>query len=238
MKILHTSDWHADWRTAGVERYDEIERAVDQTVRAAIDEKVDRYVFTGDLCDPEDGPAALRAVSLAIGTAKRLADAKIQSWWVAGNHDVFEDGSGRTTLTPLRALDGGILVQVFEEYTFCDMGPDIGCVALPFISAVNSDDVCKVLRVARPRLRKKTVVLSHLGVRGIIPGDETTEMPRGRDIYLPIEEIDPCWLVLQGHYHQAQTHVVDGRTIHVAGSLARLTFGEEGHSPSYQIVTV
>ena len=66
MKILHTSDWHADWSTSGVDRYDDVAEAVAQTVKEAVDRKVDLYVFAGDLADPDDGPRVLRAVELAV----------------------------------------------------------------------------------------------------------------------------------------------------------------------------
>lgn len=238
MKILHTSDWHHDARTAGVPRAKDVEAAVWQTVRVAIDRKVDVYAFTGDLADPEDCPAALAAVQFAIEIALHLRARKIMSWWMAGNHCVIEDGSGRTVLSPLRALEPINEIAVFEyPYVLKDC---MGCTVcfLPFTASSHTYDPVEALKPAQALANPRTVVLSHLNVPGIVPGEETNEMPRGRDVWLPIQNIDPAWTVLQGHYHRQQRHVVDGRIINVCGSLARLTFGEESNQPSFQIVEV
>lgn len=245
MKIVFASDFHLDWRTHGIDRFADLEKAVMQTVDMAYEQEAAAYIFGGDLCDPDSGSRTFRCVELAIRVAMILQDAKIPSLWVAGNHDVIEDGSGQTTLTPLRAFDGfdEQLVYVAEEPGVFDLGNGVPPIlALPFAATSHTYDPAVVLRNWKQLLGKPLVTVSHLSVLGIAPGEETTEMPRGRDIVFPIEELQGVKNVtcLQGHYHRQQTfNPGEGYPlIHVAGSLVRLTFNEEGNSPGFLIVEV
>lgn len=241
--ILNSSDWHADWRTAGVDRFDDVREAVAQTVKAAREEKVSLYLFTGDLSDPDDCPRALRAVSLAIEVACELADAGIPSFWIAGNHDVIESGEGRSTLTPLAALGGR--VRVFDEPARVLLpgrpkaggGAPAHAVLLPYPPASRPYDPRAFLELQRGALAAASQVLvaGHLQVDGATPGDETTDMARGRDVFFPFDACDPEWLLLGGHYHEGQVFERAGRRLHVPGSMARLNHGEERVRPRFMI---
>ena len=243
MKILHCSDAHADWRTSGVDRYADVADAMLQTLSAALDEKVALYLFTGDLTDPDDGPRALRALSIAIMVAHKLDEAGIASWWLAGNHDVIEDGAGRSTLSPLAELGG--LVRVFDAPARAMLPgrPRVGrgapahAILLPYPSASKPYEPMAYVADARKALGPSSQVLvaTHLQVAGATPGDETTEMARGRDVFFPFASCDPGWLLVGGHYHEGQTFERAGRKLHVPGSLVRLNHGEEKNRPRYLI---
>jgi DNA repair exonuclease SbcCD nuclease subunit len=240
MKIVCTSDWHLDAVTLGVRRFPELKSAVGKSVDAAIAAKADAYVFVGDLCDPDSGPCVFRCLELAQRTALTLLDNGIKSYWVAGNHDVIEDGSGDTTLTPLFAMPLGI--DVFDRPGSAD--PCLGDVMFTFLpytatSHAYDPESALVKHVgALPVEGLKHVVFSHLSVPGIVPGEETTEMPRGREVTLPVEFFKgrDDIVVIQGHYHRRQKFSRGGVDVHVVGSLARLTFGEQEHEPGYLIV--
>jgi DNA repair exonuclease SbcCD nuclease subunit len=236
-KILHTSDWHLDWRTVGVARFDEVRAASRQTVEAAIRQKVDLYAFTGDLADSDGGTGVLRCVEVAIEVATLLSNAGIESCWVAGNHDVVEDGTGLTTLSPLRALGFGSMVRVFEQPRVAEVD-DCALLALPYPAATNPYDPVAFVREAKAlRGFEKVVVLTHLQVEGAQLGEETTDMPRGRDVRFPHEECGLGWTILAGHYHKRQTIARPGLPpVHVVGALARLAFGEQSNTPSYSII--
>lgn len=63
-------------------------------------------------------------------------------------------------------------------------------------------------------------------------------MPRGRDVYYPVKALRKLknqQLLVNGHYHR---RMVTDDDIHVPGTLARLTFGEEDNQPSYSIYTL
>lgn len=260
MKILSSSDWHLDWTTYGIRRFDELSKAVDQSREHAAREEVDLYVFNGDLCDPDlSAPGTIMAIGKAIETAEWLRQRGIPSVWLRGNHDVIEDGSDRSTLTPLAGL--GEDVHVFDTSalkpiplkrkhpwgsSFCEV------LALPYPSATKPyamDAVFDAYDTAArlPNLlgAEPLLVLSHLRVPGVQPGEESGEMARGRDIDYPLERVlriaknnGRAIVLLQGHYHRQQSLNFGGVYMHIPGSLARLTFGEEYHTPGFMLIEV
>jgi len=243
VKILQCSDLHADARTGGVSRFEEARDALHQAVARARDEKVSLFAFTGDLADPEDGQRALRALGLAIEATRSLLSAWIPSWWVAGNHDVFEDGSGESVLTPLQEVDPR--VRVFDRPTRTllpgrpkvSRGAPAHALILPYPSLANAYDPRVEVEDMRRTLgpSSQVVVMTHLQVENAPAGDETTEMGRGRDVFFPFEECDERWLLLAGHYHEAQTFERAGRKLHCVGSMLRFTHGEERARPQFRI---
>ena len=91
MRIVASSDWHLDAVTSGVERWEEVEAAIDHSVELAKSEKADLYVMAGDVCNP-DSHCAVRAVKKTIEVARRFALAGIASGWVGGTHAVCAEG--------------------------------------------------------------------------------------------------------------------------------------------------
>lgn len=252
-KILATSDWHGDWYTHGVKRQDEIRIAAKETVMRAVHEAVDLYVFAGDLTDPDSGSVVFGAVEIAIEAASTLRMHGIPSVWVSGNHDVIEDGEGRTTLAPLAGLArSSDLIYVFETGASGTVGKSRGAlfdlVALPYPSASKPYDFDAALGLfSKVSGILPLVVVSHLSVPGVQPGEESVEMARGRDVVYPIERVVSMVkdqnreraVLIQGHYHRQQTLNFGGDLhMHIPGSLARLTFGEERHTPGYLILEV
>jgi DNA repair exonuclease SbcCD nuclease subunit len=246
VKLLHSSDWHLDAVTYGVERYDELQLAVNETVDAAIAEECDAYFFTGDLCDPEDGARVLRSILLLGNAVKRLRDAEIVVVLLAGNHDVVEDGHRTTTLDSFHAWacrDSGIHVYTRQCFDIIEVARKwIGILALPFVSTGFAYDPDEFVRkmdqvvIANARDIPK-IVIGHLHLDGAKVGEESTDMARGRPMQWPrqaLREVMPRALLLGGHYHYQQE--VDG--IHIAGSLANLSFREEHAKPGYLIVEV
>lgn len=250
MKIDIISDLHLDWVTSGISRFIEGKRALDQTVDDAIKRKVDLFVFCGDLCNPDSGSNILRCVSAAVTAAAALAAAGIQSIWLKGNHDVIEDGSGESTLEPIRALSEfsspGMIHVVSEPlnkiFRFKNKPYQIIC--LPFVATdgeYNADELVSGLPQGGELNNSiPLLVFSHLHLRGIMPGEETQEMPRGRDIWFPDERLHkiaskrPLALMFSGHYHRRQIHKTpSGLDVQVIGAPLRFTHGEEHHQPAF-----
>ena len=253
-RILNVSDVHVDTVTAGFVRFDDISETLWKTVHKAIDERFDYYLFTGDFCDPDGGGDSFGYARLAIRLATRLADAGIKSIWMAGNHDVVESGNGYTTLSPLRAVSESKhyrgLIEVFEEPGIMSLEkrlgdiPSAGFLALPFTSHDRNYDPAKALiELVPPDLtpgKIPIIVAGHLNIEGIEIGSETTDFPRGRDVFFPQQACDDLvkaghsLIKVNGHYHKQQ--VFEG--IHIPGSVANLTFGEEDYRPGYQVIEV
>jgi DNA repair exonuclease SbcCD nuclease subunit len=240
VKVLATSDWHADHSTSGVDRFEDIRAAALQTVEVAIQERVSLYAFLGDLADPDDGPRALRAVGLALEVQEKLHGCGIAQVWIAGNHDVIEDGSGRTVLSPLAKAERS-MCWVFENLPMRMSDPHgsvagASVLAIPYPAASASVDVAEHVRRWSNNVGERGLVLAHCtNVDGARQGEETLEMPRGRGVRLPQEDLPKGWTVLNGHFHTPQ---VTPAGVIVPGALARLTHGEETNDPRFVLLEI
>jgi len=255
VRILCTSDWHLDAFTAGLARFDDVARSARGTVELAKRERCDGYVFLGDLADP--GPRAHRASALAIELASDLARAGIWSRWLVGNHDVVEDGSGSSTLSPLAAaawnrgeigdLDAvrvwpGASSETWPDHVLA-IGlphPARGMGYSPDLFVRSLADAFDAEEVAGRWCPRLALIFGHLTVPGIEPGSETREMPRGREVRYPVEAIRERWgeraVMLNGHYHRSYRRAES--PVIVPGSLERLTKGEARNEPGCLILEV
>lgn len=240
MKSLLTSDWHEDWVTEGVARYDDISVAVDETVQAALDEEVDFYMMLGDLSDPDRNPTVFRAIAKAMQVALDLSNHGIESHWLVGNHDVNEDGSGSSVLTPMGVLSGvphGGRIHLHDRPGLHPIGnKGARLLALPYTPLSHTYDplpyCTKELKTDYP-----LIVISHLGITGIQPGEETKDLPRGRDVILPhrvFESRKAPTYIFSGHYHHGQQF----ENVQVVGSLAKLFFSPDDYKPSYLLADI
>lgn len=230
-KIVVSSDFHLDHVSAGVDRHAELKARALETVDYAVANNAAYYMFLGDLCDPDRGADVAKSLEVAMEMVLRLDEANIPSVWLAGNHDVIEDGSGRTVLTPMREV-----AHVVEKPELVRI-PHVGwCAFLPFTSA--ADPYFPVQKVEEWKALQPNGVLlaaGHLSVPGTVPGEEVHEMRRGRDVRLPIEALSGwAQYVFNGHVHKQQ--FVNG--VHIPGSLAQLTFGEGAHDPGFLVLEV
>ncbi len=239
MRMLLTSDWHVDAVTAGFRRAGDVESAALRTVVAAKNHAVDAWAFLGDLADPDSGPPTLRALETAILVAERLNQYGIPNWWVAGNHDVVDDGSGATVLRPLQRANFRN-TTVFERPAAFMFGTARFYV-LPFAARSHAYDPAGTVAGWRHEVpdvfdefSRVHVFLGHLQLEGARLGSETVDMPRGRDVAFPVNAVKAfadrrCF---NGHYHARQRV---GEVV-VPGSLQRLSFGEEANDPGYLVV--
>lgn len=241
-------DLHVDAVTAGFRRHQDVEMAAMSAAERAVKEKVDLVVVNGDVCDPDSGGGTLRGVALSLRIARYLNDEKVRNFWIAGNHDVLEDGTGRTTLTPLKEAGFG-WTAVFEtpgtimanDWALCSKESEqVIFVALPFVARSNEYDPHHFVKEVAERKAKNFpgsfLVAGHLQVAGAELGSETHDMPRGREVRFPTEAVKflPRRFCLNGHYHKSQTV----GEVFMPGSLERLSFGEEKNQPGYAIVEV
>jgi DNA repair exonuclease SbcCD nuclease subunit len=250
VKIVAVSDLHTNARTMGKERFDEVERGLVEAVEVAIDGKAGLFAFCGDLCDTDDARDVLRALVLAMDVAIYLAIRGVTSLWLSGNHDVCGDGE-TTTLEPLRiageklygTFNAKIHAATRDSCFFCVGDPSpyrekIAVLALPYSPRPYDADAA-LRKAAKDAGTLPLFVFSHLMLPDMHPGSESAEMMRGKDRAFPLDamrEVKPA-LVVQGHYHRGQrVSIAPGLEIHIPGSLARLTFGEERHDPGYLLV--
>lgn len=242
-KFFFVSDLHGDHVTDGFSRMRDIEDSLANVVDHMLverggdpDAQPMGLVFTGDLTDP-DKPETLRAINMLGRQCGRLAEAGIPTLMIPGNHDVVEDGLGTHTLMPLEGISP--LIQVVDRpRSVRFLGRVFEC--LPFCPTSHDYDPAEHLRTSfLDNSEPVDFIIGHLNIEGIVPGSETTQMPRGRNVYFPLREAADFvrrdkTILVNGHYHEAQAFEYEpGIAIHIPGSLARLTHGEEKLTPRY-----
>jgi DNA repair exonuclease SbcCD nuclease subunit len=234
--VIATGDWHLDAVTAGLRRREDIAAAVDEAAETAIALKADLFVFLGDLTDPHTSRSHW-SVAKAVQTAQELSEGGVVSMWITGNHDVIEDGSGDNTLLALAHV-----ASLVDRPRICHYGPGLTVLALPYVPVAKhyepSEFVLGDLGCAPDEpVPDVSLVVGHLWLEGISPGSESTDMARGRSLYWPVHELKQRWpdaVLVGGHYHKRQVH----NGVQIAGSLGRLTFGEQDNQPGYLVVRV
>lgn len=242
MRLVVVSDLHVDTSTLGVSRFDEIRAAIDASVTYAVEYQADAWMCLGDVADPDGNGATLRAAELSIDVASKLVHHRIRSIWIAGNHCCAEDGSGATVLSPLSAFARSDLtlglVHVAESPLVVELRRDIGVLCLPFMPVSHAVDMGEAARSLWPA-SPKVIVAAHLTIPGVVSGEETKEMARGRDVLFPFRQTTRATVRLNGHYHKRQMHDPGdgGPPILIPGSLARLHFPGD-HTPSFLVVDV
>lgn len=245
MKMVCTSDWHPDQSTAGVDRYEDVAAAVNVSVEAALDMKADAYLMCGDLTDPNT-VRAHRAVALATDAQTRLVRGGVVPLWLPGNHDVIEDGSGMSTMESLRYCSPDGIDHVMKEpgcFVFQNAKghTQAHVIHLPFTPSSHPYDPDALVRELADSDREwdamPVIVCGHLNVEGISAGSETTEMPRGRDVFWPLDALAECFpnaVLVGGHYHAPQNF----KGLEIIGSLVRLRFDERNNELGYMVLEV
>lgn len=229
-KMLVFSDVHLDAVTMGVPRYDELSATLEEIKGIAFNHGCNSAVFNGDWCDP-DTPRTLRCIERATEFAAGLKrDLGIESYWVNGNHDVVEDGYGTSVLSPLSAIEGVEVVSGPDEFT----QDGVSIAFLPYTARAKNYDPEKWAKIFEQEARW---VFGHLNLIDFVPGSETEEMPRGRDVIWPTKQLGnrcPQAKLIGGHYHGGTRF--DG--VEIIGSPGIFTFGEEGNSPRVGVLSL
>ena len=225
-RLLVTSDWHGDWITSGVQRVGELNAIVLEMLERFERGGFDGFAFLGDLTNPYSRNVH-RAVAVATSVAAWMNVNGFPNIWIVGNHDIVESAEPNHTLLPLANMGGETVVVDTPHQFWVDGQPFIG---LPYTPATRSYSPEEFINEIE--LEQQPLVLGHLMIEGIGPGSETIDMPRGRDVFLPVDAIFRKWpgaAVFNGHYHTGQVF----RGVHIPGSLMRLTHGEENNEPGW-----
>ena len=226
----------------GISRFGEVEKAVRQTFDVAIAEKVDAYFFLGDLADPDTGGDTFASIDLLQNQVLRCVRNNIHFIAIAGNHDICTDGTGATTLTPLRSLEKRFPehITIAEIPRNVTLGSDLIACCLPYTAPSHAYEPEHTAKIMMMTSHERVIVLGHLMLPGIHAGSETVDMPRGREVSFPIHETTDAFMRFNGHYHRRQKLDTDdgGPPIIIPGSLCRLAFGEESNEPGFLIVEV
>ncbi len=183
MKFIHVADTHLGKTEFKLkEREEDFYRAFKQVIDKAIEEKVDFVIHSGDLFDNARPP--IRTIVFAVQQLKRLKEARIPFFVIAGSHDV---GVGETILSVLDST--GMLKNLSERRYYEGMevkGEFVGDVYVCGIYGKRAKirEIYKNLK-ATPR-GKFNIFMFHHTISDINPkfaDIEKSLLPKGFDYY-------------------------------------------------------
>jgi DNA repair protein SbcD/Mre11 len=270
IKILHLSDIHMgsgfshgrlNPKTGMNTRLEDFVKTLGECIDRAIDEPADLVLFGGDAFPDATPPPYVQEAFAS--QFRRLADAKIPTVLLVGNHDQHSQGNGGASLSIYRtlAVPGFIVGDRIKTYRLTTRGGDIQVLTLPWLtrstlltrpeteglSLVEVNDLLtkKLQPVLEGEIRQldrnlPTIFLGHLMVDRANLGAERF-LAVGKGFSLPISllmrpEFD---YVALGHVHKHQNlNPTNDPPIVYPGSIERVDFSEEKEDKGYVFVRV
>ncbi|WP_328504048.1 exonuclease SbcCD subunit D [Streptomyces sp. NBC_00457] len=249
MRILHTSDWHlgrAFHRVNMLDAQAEFIAHLGTTVR---EREVDAVVVSGDVYDRAVPPLA--AVELFDDALHRLADLRVPTVMISGNHD-----SGRRLGVGAGLMEhAGIFLctdasSAGTPVILADDHGDVAFYGLPYLEPALVKGEFKVekpgheavLAAAMDRVRAdlaahapgtRSVVLAHAFVTGGEASDSERDITVGGVASVPAGVFDGVDYVALGHLHGCQTIT---ERVRYSGSPLPYSFSETAHRKSMWLV--
>jgi len=238
VKIVITGDNHLNLYNQKLgsklsERRARIGRAWSETIKYTIEHKIDLYINTGDLFDqlsPRNPPRAS-----VIDGFRRLREAGISSYIVAGNHEV--PSSEREGVSPHALLREADLAYVFENrINFDQIIEDVDGVKV----SVAGMSYNKNLAPKEDPLEDKTIpaggdlniAILHYSIEDIAP--PIWEEPRIRKA--SIERNPQIQLYAMGHIHEHIATKINDSHIVYPGGTEHYDFGEWEKTTGFVVV--
>lgn len=219
MKFVHVSDTHIGYSQYNLEeRRNDFFKAFSDVIDYCIKNKVDFIVHSGDLF--HHSKPDLREITRTLELLKRLEDANINFYCIAGNHD---RGSGVRDATPLEVLGAALsnFKIVRANKTYIEDGYSV-C-GLNYLSsvAITNDTIQQYINNMNSLLPKENfnIMLLHFEFKPFFP--------RGMDI-TPFTEIDSLNYLGVGHLHEAcEPFNTNGTMVVFPGSTEYTAFNEK-----------
>lgn len=249
MRFLHTSDWHLGRSFHRVSLLDAQAAFLDHLVASALTHEVDAVLVAGDVYDRAVPP--LSAVELFDRALHRLAEARVPTVMISGNHD-----SARRLGVGAGLIDrAGIHLRTdparcATPVVLADAHGDVAFYGLPYLEPALVREEFKaakagheaVLAAALDRVRAdlarrpagtRSVVLAHAFVAGGAASDSERDITVGGVSAVPTGTFDGVDYVALGHLHGAQALT---ERVRYSGSPLAYSFSESDHRKSMWLV--
>lgn len=249
MRFLHTSDWHLGRSFHRVSLLDAQAAFLDHLVATALAHEVDAVLVAGDVYDRAVPP--LSAVELFDRALHRLAEARVPTVMISGNHD-----SARRLGVGAGLIDhAGIHLRTdparcATPVVLPDAHGDVAFYGLPYLEPALVRDEFKadkagheaVLSAALDRVRAdlaarpegtRSVVLAHAFVAGGAASDSERDITVGGVSAVPAGTFDGVDYVALGHLHGSQTLT---ERVRYSGSPLAYSFSETDHRKTMWLV--
>ncbi|MFD3487170.1 exonuclease SbcCD subunit D [Streptomyces sp. NPDC058665] len=249
MRFLHTSDWHLGRSFHRVSLLDAQAAFLDHLVATALTREVDAVLVAGDVYDRAVPP--LSAVELFDRALHRLAEARVPTVMISGNHD-----SARRLGVGAGLIDhAGIHLRTdparcATPVVLPDAHGDVAFYGLPYLEPALVREEFKaakagheaVLAAALDRVRAdlaarpqgtRSVVLAHAFVAGGAASDSERDITVGGVSAVPAGTFDGVDYVALGHLHGSQTLT---ERVRYSGSPLAYSFSETDHRKTMWLV--
>jgi len=253
MRLLHTADWHVGSTLAGLDRFDETGKLLDELFAAAQSEKVDAVIVAGDVFDnPMPGNASQK---LVFDFFARLSGAGIRAVVLAGNHDgqVFVPSKSLLSLGTASVFEKPSNVQYQVRFRSRADEPVV-VTALPYpheriIMSLNGagDDVhgdyatrvSTFIRWLAGHMDPSDINIfaAHLMIGGAQLTDTERPMSVSPFFAVPAQSLPSQTMYnALGHVHRHQQLLNAPARSEYSGSIFRVNFSEEGTPKGFNLV--
>ncbi len=253
MRLLHTADWHVGSTLAGLDRFDETGRLLDELFEAAQSEKVDAVLVAGDIFDnPMPGNISQK---LVFDFFARLSGADIRAVVLAGNHDgqVFVPSKSLLSLGTASVFEKPSMDQYSIGFRSHADEPVV-VTALPYpheriIMSLNGagDDVhgdyaarvSTFIRWLAGQMNGSDINVfgAHLMIGGAQLTDTERPMSVSPFFAVPAQSLPSQTMYnALGHVHRHQQMVGAPARSEYSGSIFRVNFSEEGTPKGFNLV--
>lgn len=245
MKFIHLSDLHIGKRVNEFSMIEDQKYILKVILNIIDDEKPDGVLIAGDVYD-KSVPSA-EAVQLLDDFLCRLAERKLPTYIISGNHDSAERLSfgGR-----LMDMSGIHLSPVYngkvEPFTLTDEYGKVNIYMLPFIKPVNVrrffpdseiESYTDAIKVAVDSMnvdeKERNIIVTHQFVTGA-SRSESEEISVGGSDNVDVSVFDAFDYVALGHIHGPQK--IGRESVRYCGTPLKYSFSEANHKKSVTVV--
>ncbi|MBA4365410.1 MAG: hypothetical protein C0398_05315 [Coprothermobacter sp.] len=253
MRLLHTADWHVGSTLAGLDRFDETGKLLDELLAAAQSERVDAVLVAGDIFDnPMPGNISQK---LVFDFFAHLSGAGIRAIVLAGNHDgqvfvpsksllslgtasVFEKPSGEQYQVGFRSrADEPVVVTALpypHERVVMKLNGAGDDVHGDYASSVSTFIRWLASHMDASDLN---VFAAHLMIGGAQLTDTERPMSVSPFFAVPAQNLPSQTMYnALGHVHRHQQIVGAPARTEYSGSIFRVNFSEEGTPKGFNLV--
>lgn len=245
MKFIHLSDLHIGKRVSEFSMLEDQKYILRVILGIIADEKPDGILIAGDVYD-KSVPSA-EAVQLLDDFLCRLAERKLPTFIISGNHDSAERLSFGSRLMD---MSGVHLSPVYDgkisPMTLADEHGNVNIYMLPFLKPVNvkrffpdneieshTDAVRVVVDNMNVDENERNVIVAHQFVTGASRSD-SEELSLGGTDNVEVTVFDAFDYVALGHIHGPQK--MTRETVRYCGTPLKYSFSETNHKKSVTVV--
>ena len=245
MKLIHLSDLHIGKRVNEFSMIEDQKYILKVILNIIDDEKLDGVLIAGDVYD-KSVPSA-EAVQLLDDFLCRLAERKLPTYIISGNHDSAERLSFGGRLIDMSGIHlSPVYNGEVEPFTLTDEYGKVNIYMLPFIKPVNVrrffpdseiESYTDAVKVAVDSMnvdeKERNIIVTHQFVTGA-SRSESEEISVGGSDNVDASVFDAFDYVALGHIHGPQK--ISRDSVRYCGTPLKYSFSEANHKKSVTVV--